>query len=76
MWVFVSLNYVMIHLCGQSMCKTKPNMVLKFQGLAKEQKKTIIVVNIVFVAFTWYVGIRLWKKKIFNIFLSFQILIL
>jgi hypothetical protein len=52
MWVFVSLNYVMIHLCGQSMCKTKPNMVLKFQGLAKEQKKTIIVVNIVFVAFT------------------------
>jgi len=39
MWVFVSLSYVMIHSCGQSMCKTKFNMVLNFQGLAKEQKK-------------------------------------
>ncbi len=39
MWVFVSLCYVMTHKCGQSICTTKLNMVLKFQGLAKEQKK-------------------------------------
>jgi hypothetical protein len=38
-WVFVSLCYVMTHVCDQSMCKTKLNMVLKSQGLAKEQKK-------------------------------------